>query len=309
MADSSLPQHRLHALWTQRTRRLYILPTRYGLLYACMLLAMLLGAINYTLSLGYALTFLLAGTGLVAMLQAWRNLAGLDFAVGQAAPVFAGEDAVFEVIASEHGGRSRYAVSTQFADGTSVCADIAADGNARLRLTLPTQRRGWLTAPRLTCATEFPLMLFHVWFHTALTSDARCLVYPQPAPYGLSLPEAQNRGTGEMPDASTGDNDFAGHRIYQLGDSPRRVDWKASSREQGLLVKQYHGSAQRTLWLDWNATPGAGSEQRISQLTRWVIDAHARELRYGLHLPRQTLAPGSGESHYRRCLQALALMD
>lgn len=309
MADQAFPAQRPRAWWPQRPRRLYILPTRYGLLYACMLLAMLAGAINYTLSLGFALTFLLAGMGLVAMLQAWRNLAGLDFAFGQAAPVFAGEDAVFEIAAAEQSGRPRYAIAAQLAGGTSACADIAVNGKATLKLALPSQRRGWLAARRLTCSTEFPLLLFHVWLHADLTSDARCLVYPQPAPYGLPLPEAQSRGAGEMPEAGTGDDDFAGHRIYQLGDSPKRVDWKASSREQGLLVKQYHGSAQRTLWLEWSATPGSGAEPRISQLTRWVIDAHARELRYGLRLPRQIIAPDSGETHYRRCLQALALMD
>ena len=305
MVDRALPVQRLRAWWPQRTRRLYILPTRYGLLYACMLLAMLAGAINYTLSLGFALTFLLAGMGLVAMLQAWRNLAGLDFVFGKAMPVFVGEDAVFEIVAIERGGRQRYAIAARFAGGDAAYTDIAGEDKATLKLALPARRRGWLPAPRLSCSTEFPLLLFHVWLHIDV-ADARCLVYPQPAPYGLPLPEAQSQGAGEMPEASAGDDDFTGHRIYQLGDSPKRVDWKASSREQGLLVKQYHGSAQRTLWLEWSATPGSGAEQRISQLTRWVIDAHARELRYGLRLPRQTIAPDSGEAHYRRCLQALA---
>jgi uncharacterized protein (DUF58 family) len=309
MPEQVLPKRRLRISWLQRTRQLYILPTRYGALYACMLLAMLAGAINYTLSLGFALTFLLAGLGLVAMLHAWRNLAGITLEIAKAEPVFAGEDARFEITASEHGGRPRYALQAQFANGTSTYTDIAAHAAASLRLALPTQRRGWLPAPRLTCSTEFPLLLFHVWSHTDFDIGARCLVYPQPAPDGLPLPPAQNTGIGDMPDAAAGDDDFAGHRIYQLGDSPKRVDWKASSREQGMLVKQYHGAAQRTLWLDWEATPGTDAEQRISQLTRWVIDADARGLHYGLRLPTQTLASDTGEHHYRRCLRALALMD
>jgi hypothetical protein len=35
---------------------------------------MLIGAINYNLSLGHALVFLLAGLGLVAMVHTFRNL-------------------------------------------------------------------------------------------------------------------------------------------------------------------------------------------------------------------------------------------
>ena len=49
--------------------RIYILPTRAGLLFGLALFTMLLAAINYGLALGFALTFLLASVGLVSMLH------------------------------------------------------------------------------------------------------------------------------------------------------------------------------------------------------------------------------------------------
>lgn len=292
-------------------RHIYILPTRYGLLYASVLLAMLVGSINYTLSLGFVLTFLLAGMGVVAMLHTWRNLADLQVVLRRAEPVFAGEDAVFEVAAIEDRQRARYAVAANFDAAVPVYADIAAGSETTLRLALPARQRGWLPAPRITFSTEFPLLLFHAWSCVEFPAGpyARCLVYPRPAPYGMPVPSSSDQGAAGALDQTRGDEDFAGHRSYQLGDSPKRVDWKASSREQGLLTKQFLGEAQTSLWLDWTATPGTDSEQRISQLTRWVIDAHAARQSYGLRLPRQTFAPEAGEAHYRRCLQALALMD
>ena len=51
-------------------RRVFILPTGAGLLFAAMLVVMLLGAINYTLALGHALVFLLAGLGMTGMVHA-----------------------------------------------------------------------------------------------------------------------------------------------------------------------------------------------------------------------------------------------
>lgn len=292
-------------------RHIYILPTRYGLLYAFILLAMLVGSINYTLSLGFVLTFLLAGMGVIAMLHTWRNLAHLRIESRRAEPVFAGEDAVFEIAASEHRLRPRYAVAAHFESGSVVYANIAAGNEAIFKLALPTSRRGWLPAPRISFSSEFPLALFHAWSYVELAvgNHHRCLVYPQPAPHGVAVPSSNNQGTAGALDANQGDDDFAGHRNYQLGDSPKRVDWKASSREQGLLTKQFLGEAQTSLWLDWATTPGADTEQRISQLTRWVIDSHANRQSYGLRLPRQVFPPNSGEAHYRQCLQALALMD
>lgn len=288
-------------------RHIYILPTRYGLLYAVVLIGMLVGSINYTLSLGFVLTFLLAGLGNMAMLHAWRNLANLSVETRRIDPVFAGEEAVFEIVVTETSQRARYAVAAHFEGSEPIYADIAASGPTILKLAKRSKKRGWLDGGRITFFTEFPLVLFHVWSYVNL--DCRCLVYPHPALHGLPVPSSADQGAAGALNASSGDDDFAGHRNYQFGDSPRRIDWKASSREQGLLTKQFQGEAQTSLWLDWALTPGVDAEQRIRQLTRWVVDAHANRQSYGLRLPGQEFAPNTGDAHYRLCLQTLALLD
>lgn len=288
-------------------RYIYILPTRYGLMYAVVLIGMLVGAINYTLSLGFVLTFLLAALGNVAMLHTWRNLANLTITTGRMEPVFVGEDARFELIATDHSGRPRYAIAAHIADQAPAYADIAAFGQAKLLLTRPAKRRGWQQAGKITFFTEFPLGLFHAWSYVEL--DCRCLVYPHPAMPGLAVPSASAEGSTGAAESTGGDDDFAGLRAYQFGDSSRRVDWKASSREQGLMTKQFQGEAKLSLWLDWQLTPGHNVEQRISQLTRWVIDAHAANHNYGLRLPGVELPPANNDGHYHACLEALAILD
>src|SRR5689334_23005524 len=59
-------------------KRVYIVPSRLGLLFGGALLILLIGSINYALALGFALTFLLAGMGLAGMVQTARNLAQLQ---------------------------------------------------------------------------------------------------------------------------------------------------------------------------------------------------------------------------------------
>lgn len=88
----------------------------------------------------------------------------------------------------------------------------------------------------------------------------------------------------------------------------RRVDWKASAREQGLYTKEFEGQGQFSPWLDWDTTPGSDMEAKLSQLTRWVLDAHAAGLAFGLRLPNVTLKPASDEVHFREALKALALL-
>ena len=62
-------------------RRVYILPTRHGMVFAIVLLMMLLGAINYGLSLGFVLTFLLVAMAFNGMLYTFRNLVRLQVTV------------------------------------------------------------------------------------------------------------------------------------------------------------------------------------------------------------------------------------
>src|SRR5450830_1064897 len=269
---------------TLSSRYIYILPTRYGVLFAAILLGLLVGSINYALSLGFVVTFLLAGMAVISMLHTWRNLAYL---------------------AKDSLQRARFSIAAHFDDTIPTYADIVAAGESPIRLLLPTEKRGWLKAERVTLFTEFPLGLFYAWSYVAL--DARCMVYPKPATHHLPLPASPDQGAAGVLNSSSGDDDFAGHRAYQLGDSPKRVDWKASSREQGLLTKQFQGEAQSTLWLDWVTTPVADNEQRISQLTRWVLDAHGLKHTYGLRIPGAEISPNNSEAHYHRCLQALAL--
>ena len=286
-------------------RRIYIIPTRWGFLYATMLLALLIGSINYSLSLGYYVTFLLASLGNIAMLHTWRNLVHLQVEVLHAKPVFAGDLAQVTLKISDHKNRTRYNIAANFADNIITQDDIAANASQAFTLALATQKRGWLTLPRIALYTEFPLSLFHAWAY--VDNPFQVLVYAKPSDNNSLQPESIDAGAKGSSNFSKGDDDFYGHKTYQLGDSPSRVDWKASSRGLGMLTKQYSGTGQSTLWLDWDATEG-DAETRISLLSKWVIEANKANQTYGLKLPASRIEPSNSDAYYHQCLRALALI-
>lgn len=286
-------------------RRIFVLPTRAGLAYAATLLLMLVGAINYNLSLGYALIFLLAGLGVAAMLNTFRNLLGLGITPGRTAPVFAGDTA--RVILHLHNPRrgARHALRLHFPDGPTVTIDVAAEDVATVVLPLPTRRRGWLHPGRLTIETDFPLCLVRAWSY--VEPQVRCLVYPRPEAVCPPLPLSPAAAAGGGRGGRSGE-DFAGLRPHQPADSPRQVAWKAVAREQPLVTKQFAGAAAAPVWLDWDDLPPAlDVETRLARLTRWLLQAHEQGLACGLRLPGRTLPPGRGEHHLHQCLEALAL--
>lgn len=285
-------------------RQIYIVPTRWGLLYATMLIGLLIGSINYSLSLGYYVTFLLASLGNIAMLHTWRNLVHLQVAVLNAKPVFAGDTAVISLRITEVKNRPRYVIGAYFNQQAEVIHDISANDAQIIEVPLATQQRGWQNLPRLTVYTEFPLSLLHAW--AVIENPFQFMVYPKPSDSGNANSLSADASAQSSSQLEKGDDDFNGHKNYQVGDSQSKVDWKASSRGIGMYTKLYSGAGANHLWLDWLNTAGT-TESRISQLTRWVIDAHASQQNYGLRLPATEIAPNNTQEHYHQVLTALAL--
>ncbi|HSQ05197.1 MAG TPA: DUF58 domain-containing protein, partial [Burkholderiales bacterium] len=268
---------------------------------------MLAGSVNYNLSLGYVLTFLLSAMGVNAMLHTFRNLAHLKVTAGQVLPVFAGEQASFVFNLENPGDLTRHSIGLTWDGIATTYVDIPPRRPVRAAIAVPAPRRGVLRPRRFKLYTQFPLGLYHAWSYLEL--DMECLVYPRPVAAGLPLPLiAAPNASGER--FGTGDDDFAGLRLYQPGDSPRQIAWKAAAREDVLLTKQFGGRNSAACWLSWDDLPhGLGVEARLSQLTRWVLDAHVQCVSFGLRLPGTVLAPQAGDSHRDRCLRALALFD
>ena len=284
-------------------RRVYVLPTRAGMLFTFVLLAMLIGAINYNNSLAYALTFLLASLTVVSILHTFRNLHGLTFHAGHPSEAFAGCSVRFP-LAVENRLSDRFAITVQLNDGEPLIADVGQGEMHWVDLHLPSQRRGWLPLPRLTVSTLYPLGLFRAWGY--LHFDVRALVYPAPAA-AQPLPHPEAEGNTTSGDLGRGSEDFAQLRPYHPGDSLRHVHWKAYAREVGLLVKQFGATRSPELWISWQAATERDNEACLSQLCRWVLDAEAAGLAYGLLMPDCRLEPARGEAHRRHCLEILAL--
>lgn len=307
LASLTQPRHPEVGSIALGRRRIYILPTRTGLLYGAALLIMLIGAINYDLALGHALVFLLGSLGLVGMIHTHHNLLGLEITPTAAEPVSAGDLAHFRLIVKNHGHHPRINLewSSKENDLPPVLQQVPAQDSSLLNLPVPTQTRGWLALPTLKIASRYPLGLFLAWAQP--WPQIRCLVYPRP--HFSPLPRSSAAGLTGVRQSREGQDDFFGLRERQPADSPRHIAWKAAARDMGhrpLLVKVFSGGSQDQLWLDWATTEG-DQEQRISLLTGWVMDAEAAGLDYGLSLPNLKISPSHGAPHRHRCLEALAL--
>jgi len=289
-----------------RHRRIYILPTRRGLAFLTTLGMTLLTSLNYSLSLGFAATFMLAGLLATALVHTFRNLAGIELRPLAAGETFAGAVMPF-TLALAGGATPRYAVALAARGCVPVAVDVLPDSALPVALELLTPRRGRIVLGRITLSSEFPMGLWHAWayvhFPLAGIAFATPEVDPPPLPIGGS-------GHDDASVTHGSDADLAGLRAYQPGDPLQRIAWKSVARGAGWHTKQFEGDKGGSrIDLAWDALPAAlPAAKKIARLTAWVLAAERAARPFALYAPGIALPAGQGRDHRRAALTALALM-
>lgn len=280
-------------------RRIYIVPSGFGIGFSVLLLVMLIGALNYANNAALLLTCLLGAASAASMLVAFRSLDGLRLDHIRAGHAVAGQPV--ELTLAFDSGRPRNAIRVDLGD-ESVAFALDGQAAALVKLALPTDRRGWQPLPRLRVWSTWPLGLFRAW--SWLHPDQQILVWPRPEAAGPQ-PKAPAADARHMR-LHQGD-ELAALRDYRAGDPQRHIAWKASARHANLLVKDFEQPQSQLQWqLDWRQLGGMDHEARIARLARWLNEAQARRCHYSLWLPGDEIASSSGPLHYARCMNALA---
>ncbi|GAU08202.1 DUF58 domain-containing protein [Desulfoplanes formicivorans] len=287
-------------------RHIFILPTKCGLLFALLLIALLVGSLNYTNNLGLFLTFLLASMGFVSIFHAHAQLRGLHITRVEADEVFAPAPLILHVhcrsrfrqvhdIRITLAGEPLFPRSVDLHPGKTRVVKVVGKGRPR----------GIHPLPPMVISTTYPLGLFRAWSTVAVRKT--CAVFPEPSgPVTLVSQKTsghvgRDQGMGRQP----GSDDFQGLRPYVPGDPLQRVAWKASSRGTGLLTKEFVTGSRRHVGLCWDDVAGS-DEERLAKLCAMVLAADKQGVPYWLELPGHVSDVDQGPDHRHECLMRLA---
>ena len=287
-------------------RNVYILPTRPGFMMAATLLVLLVASINYQLNLGYLLTFLLAGSTLVAMHVCHATLRGMTLHLIAPDDHFALAIAQIDVKLMNESRVPRRAIGLSVM-GTHHWSwtDVPAQGSSTVQIAFQPGRRGRHRVPAIIAETRYPLGTFRVW--TVWRPAAELLVYPAPEPTPPPLPPGEPRSGGARVTTSQNTGEFDGVRPYRRGDPRKLVVWKKFAKAGELVSRDTQQAQRYELWLDSSQTGLPEAEARLSRLCAWVLAADRLGVDYGLRLPGLEIRPAAGAAHRLACLKALAL--
>ena len=291
-------------------RNIYIVPTHAGFMFAVTLVVLLLASVNYQLNLGYVLTFLLAGSGIVSMHITHNTLRGLRLHLRAPAPVFAGEAALLDAVLTSPARRAlRHRPACR---GVGRCRRVELGRRAGRRAG--ERARELRAAGSAACTT-----CRRCWSRRAFRSACfargpcgvrrrRCSSIRNPKDPPPRCRRRTASASGPPAESARASGETEGVRAYRRGDPLKLVVWKKVAKYAGssgeMVSRDTSGSAHRELWLDYQASAAPGVEQRLSRLTAWVIAADHGGIVYGCACPasssRRRTARRTGASAWRR---------
>jgi len=293
-----------HLPLTLHARRIYILPTRSGLCAGVLLFVMLLAGMNYNNSLALCLCFVLCGVTLFSMHECHRTLAGLRLLRADVHATFAAQLGNLQLYFENGDSRTRSALNVRCPTSETTLFQLAPASVLDVLVPFQAGARGRHRIDRLELSTRAPLGLFRAWTWLYLPLEA--IIYPAPSGTRALPPRRSEPSVGLQQIRNHSEEEWAWLRPFQDSDSPRSVAWKAYARGAPLMVAQYHSPAGTRRLLSFEPLQRLSTEQKLSQLTLWVLECERHDEHYALQLPTQSVAEGHGAAQRRSCLELLA---
>lgn len=288
---------------TLNQSRIFILPSRQGVMLLLVAVLILLLAINFESSLNYALGFWLIAMLWAAVQLTYRNLSGLRIRADRAALVRVGDQADYQLVLGADNDRYRGPIELIHSDWGLVTRVV--DGReATVPLSRATFQRGRQPLPRFRIESRYPFGLVVAWSYILI--DLSAWAYPEPVAHEPSL--GQGAEPGDATDdhfIQSGTEDFQSLREYEPGDALHRIHWPSFAKDE-LVVKTFVDYQAADEWLDWYAFAGLPGEERLAALSFGIDECLSQNLPFGLRLPGTEIQPGKGVAQAEACRRALA---
>jgi uncharacterized protein (DUF58 family) len=288
--------------------QIYIFLNREGLYFVLLALFVLTVAIVYNNNLCYMIVFSMGGIFFASLFFTHFNLKGVGISEDKTHSGFSGDQARISFNLQNATQEEKHNFKIYLPGLTvrpvTVYGALSAQGRTSVEVEFPLPRRGVYQIKQIRLSAEYPFGLFRAW--TWLPVAVKYFAYPAPTGQRKlfsSLVSHQIFGEG----LDENGDDFSGHKRYERGDSLRHMDWRALARGEETWTKVFHEGGDIKYLFSWRDLANIPDpEQKLSQLSLWIVMARELNVAYEVHLPGRELNEKNGHLQSEDYLKALA---
>jgi|GEM_PF-1290901 len=287
-------------------KKIYILPTRPGLIFLSVILVIFIGSFNENNNMGLLFSFFLFSLLIFSIKETRNSLLNLKINSVNIENNFAGSKAKTEIFLSS-GTEKKENIQIKAKSSFTKIDFIERNSGARAVLFTDTFKRGIYNYPEITISSHYPYGIFNSW--TYLNPPKKQIIWPKPANRGVSATQLKNMQEDNSKNLikNKNEDEFKGLREYEKGDSIKRISWKAYSRGMGLLIKDFSTEFENEeVNILWDRINIKDTETKLSVICKTILNLESSDIRYGLKIPGFEIKPSKGLRHKNYCLEILA---
>lgn len=267
-------------------------PTKYFLFLIVVFFGLFLQAYMHNYNIVYIVLFFLFALSGSSCLIGRLNLVGLELVPFMREGYFANSASSVSFKLTNSAKRDTYALFI----ASSYIANIASNSEQVIKIENRFSKRGYNDFDAVEVVSFFPFG--HIRFSKKITIQKQFLIYPELA--GIDLHKAFAK---ELANFGVLDS-FERLQHYTQGESLSKIHW-ASVAKGELLSKKFSFENEDNRLHFYLTQAGKETEERLSQLALWVVQATTLGFDFVVHLPQKSL--DSKEEGKDEILQELAL--
>jgi len=271
-------------------------PTKHFIYLVLIIVSLFLQAYMHNYNIVYIMMFFLVGIGSASSIYGILNLLHIKLSILSHERFFAQMPSFFTLTILNNSSRSVYDINVAYKDKTQKKAIIDAYQSATIKFTTMFENRGEAKISEFKISSLFPLP--HEIKYKTVTLQEKIFVYANPS--GVSLFSIYNKNSalsGEI-------DDFDGIKDYEEGGSLSTIHWASLAKHATLKTKTFlYEDEQKSLHFSFDTLKGE-AEERLSQLTLWVLECEKHHLEFTLDI--NTTQLDSKEQNIDEILRTIA---
>ncbi len=267
-------------IFLQNRKRIKQRATPFSLFVVVLLFGLFFEAYMHNFNLVYITLFFVFATAFSAGPIGIRNIKNIEAKFDGCGRLFANVLGECRIKVSNKGIYTAWALDVLFEDKKIYIGSIKGSSVEFVKVEYIAPKRGYLYIKECKIESLFPLST--VRFQIDIKDCKRVVVYPQPK--GIPLSKYLAISKNFIGDES----DFDGVGTYSGSESASRIHW-ASVAKGELAVKKFVKEYQSQK-LEFDFIKAANSdEDRLSQLTLWVLECEEAKLDFVIYMPNGIL--------------------
>ena len=294
-------------------RTIYIVPTKAGLGALLIVIILLITGMNYQNNLMYLFAFWLLTLILWNFILGFYNVYQLTLTAVTAKNNYEGKPVQFQVALStqQKHKKNSHQIFLQLNDffdvkkgGETAVFSLTKNDRQIWTVEAPAKQRGPLPLPRIYIYSTYPFGFAHAFSYIHL--DLHAWVYPKPEESKNAIKEGNGSSHQKQSTQQQQGVDFDALKPYESGDKMQRIHWQQYAKNGSLLTKKFTDESGDNVWIRWQDFPYMSTETRLRHLSFLIQQAADHRQPYGIDMPKERIAPHTGELHKHHCLLLLA---